>query len=152
KLALGMRNVRAKGAPSGLNQTSANGSPLYFKAAQWFEGGCSEKFTPHLLPSQNQPPRQQGGTCRSPGLLCVALASHSNAEPGRGKDGWWGAAGLARIHSSFGRTATPCPPEWGYYPRTPRQPTNERTHAHRQGRTARRSVPGGSPCSGSPAA
>src|SRR5262249_47887778 len=45
-----MRNVRANGSPSGLNQTSATVSPLYFKAAHCFEGGCSEKFTPHLPP------------------------------------------------------------------------------------------------------
>ena len=42
--------MRAKGSPSGLNQTSANFSPLYFKAAHCFEGGCSEKFTPLLSP------------------------------------------------------------------------------------------------------
>src|SRR5688572_12174033 len=43
-----MRNVSAKGSPSGLNQTSAKDSPLYVKAAHCFEGGLSEKFTPHL--------------------------------------------------------------------------------------------------------
>src|SRR5205085_2286171 len=47
KLVWRMRNVRAKGSPSGLNQTSANGSPLYFKAAHCFEGGCPEKSIPH---------------------------------------------------------------------------------------------------------
>src|SRR5579875_782624 len=50
-----MRNIRAKGSPSGLNQTSAIFSPLYFKAAHCFEGGCSEKFTTHLLPLRINP-------------------------------------------------------------------------------------------------
>src|SRR5262245_60670559 len=63
KLSPGMRNVRANGSPSGLNQTSANVSPLYFKAAHCFEGGRSEKFTTHLLPLwepvASLPPRQR---------------------------------------------------------------------------------------------
>src|SRR5215211_6530917 len=48
KVLRGTRNLRTEGSPSGLNQASAIGSPLYFNAAQCVEGGCSEKFTPHL--------------------------------------------------------------------------------------------------------
>src|SRR5262245_56640187 len=48
KLPSGMRNVRPKSSPSGLNQTSASFSPLYFKAAHCFEGGSSEKFIQNL--------------------------------------------------------------------------------------------------------
>src|SRR5260370_32541230 len=43
-----MRNARAQGSPSGLNQTSANFSPRNFKAAHCSEGGCSENFNSHL--------------------------------------------------------------------------------------------------------
>src|SRR5207237_406869 len=48
KLSAGMRKASAQGSSLGLNQTSANFSPRNFKAAHCFEGGCSEKFIPHL--------------------------------------------------------------------------------------------------------
>src|SRR4051812_15403132 len=70
-----MRNERAKGSPSGLNQTSAILSPPYFKAAHCFDGGCSKKFTPHLPLLDTNHSWQ-------------LLASDCNSDSGKGKDGW----------------------------------------------------------------
>src|SRR5438105_3440898 len=55
KLPRGIRNTRASGSPSGLNQTSAILSPRNVKAAHCFEGSCSEKFKPR--PPSAGPPR-----------------------------------------------------------------------------------------------
>src|SRR5437868_9935318 len=73
-----MRNVRAKGSPSGLNQTSANFSPRNFKAAHCSEGGCSEKFNPHLRRLRSDHYRQFGRRKKA--------GPHCNTEPGRGKE------------------------------------------------------------------
>ena len=95
KLPRGMRKVRAKGSPSGLNQTSANLSPLYFKAAHCFEGGCSEKFIPHPPPWTGFPVRQLRpgqlipagqGRFSSPWPSLSDVFSHCNADSERGKD------------------------------------------------------------------
>src|SRR5947209_2259767 len=90
KLFWGIRKVRAKGSPSGLNQTSANFSPLYFKAAHCFEGSCSEKFTPHLPPLLQDPV----ASC-----LC-----HCNADLAKDKDSEsarkWEGGSVNRVRNS----------------------------------------------------
>src|SRR5205085_9405331 len=53
-----MRNTRADGSPSGLNQTSAIRSPRNVKAAHCFEGGWSEKITPHPPHPTNKAPTE----------------------------------------------------------------------------------------------
>src|SRR5271166_5705764 len=71
-----MRNVKTKGSFSGLNQTSASFPPRYFKAAHCSEGGCSAKFTAHLLP-QNEPQWSNVPPPAPPSLPHFTLVRHA---------------------------------------------------------------------------
>src|SRR5262245_46022255 len=87
-----MRKTRPNGSSSGLNQTSAILSPLYFRTAHCLEGGCSAKFTPHLHPAEPRK-RISQDSCTCPKLLRI-LARSTETRKFRGCE--WLTSALAK--------------------------------------------------------